>query len=115
MTLLLLASPYIPGFCCIAVGPAVAVALSAVDVEFLAVSGVSALTDAPNAVDVLSDTGVSNGSGISAFFGVPAVACQLLASLLLWLPSQLLQTSFLLVAGLPAVVGSLRCCWRARC
>ncbi len=42
-TMLLLASPYTLAFSCIDVGPAVAVALSAVDVEFLAVSEASAL------------------------------------------------------------------------
>jgi hypothetical protein len=87
----LLASTYIPipASFCIAVGPAVAVALSAVDALAVAESLLLLYTalDVPSATGVSNVSGVSAIAGVSAFAGVPAVVgfdCSYLAYL--WWP-----------------------------
>ncbi len=77
-TLLLLASPYspyIPAFFCTALyGPAVVKARSAVDVEFLAVAGVSALTPLLLLFTSIRYRVFSRVSGVPAIAYVSAVA-----------------------------------------
>jgi hypothetical protein len=87
------ASPYIPAFFCIAVGPAVAVALFGADA--LAVAGVSALTALPTAVDV-------------DVFPTFLASLLLLASLLSL--AILLLFAYLLLPGVPAVACHTCCC-----
>ncbi len=90
-TLLLLPSPYFPDFSCIAVVPAISVALSAVNVEFLAVAGVSALTAAPTAVDI------STATGVTTFLAFLLLLSFLLLLVYLLLPGITFLTSLLLL------------------